>query len=74
MEASFLDRFTLRYARGILSRDQTILIGLGEIGDALLVTITIGVEAFGMLVSVVLVVHGDDGDDGVLVVVVLRGY
>jgi hypothetical protein len=76
MEASFLDGLALHDTSCISSRDESFLIGLGEIGDALLVTIAVGFEAFRMLVGVVLVVHGDHRDDGVLftVIVVRWGY
>jgi len=57
------------YAGRILGAHEPVLIVLAEIGDALLVTVTIGLEAFGMLVGVVQVVGGNDGDDGVLFVV-----
>jgi hypothetical protein len=74
MGASFLDGLAARDARSILSGDQAVLIGLSEIGDALLVTVAVGFEAFGMFVGVVLVVHGDHGNDGVLFVVISRRY
>jgi hypothetical protein len=73
MEVSFLDGLALHDACGIGSRNQAVLVGLDEIGDALLVTVTIGFKAFGMLVGVGAVVHGDHRDNGVLFVV-LRGY
>src|SRR5450755_364995 len=73
MEQSFLDGLATGDTSGILRADQTVVIGLGEIGDALLVTVTIGFEAFGMLVGVVAVVHRDQRDDGVLFVVGRKG-
>jgi hypothetical protein len=70
MEASFLDGLAARDTRGIGSGDEPVLICLGEVGDALLVTITVGFEAFGMLVGVIPVIHRDNGDDGILFVVI----
>jgi hypothetical protein len=71
MEASFLDRLGVRDARSIVGADQTVWIRLGKIGDALLLTVAIGFEAFGMLVGVILVACGDDWDDGILLVVIV---
>jgi len=64
-----LHRLAPHDTRGIVGTRQAVLVVLRKIGDALLVTLTVGPEAFRVLIGVV--VHGNDGDDGVLLVVIV---
>src|SRR5450755_2898898 len=64
-----LDGLALHDAGGIIGTHQAILVVPGQVSDALPLAITVRIEASGVLVGVIGVVHGNDGNDCVLLAV-----